>query len=42
MGLLAPFGRKRTVRPSCDYMRRVSLTFPVAGEIDPKILVFSL
>lgn len=41
MGLLAPFGSKGTVRPSCDYTRRVSRTFPVAGEIDPKILVLA-
>ena len=42
MGLLPPIGRKGTVRPSFDYMRRVGLTLPVAGQIDPKILVFRL
>ena len=42
MGLLPPIGRKGSVRPSFDYMRRVGLTLAVAGQIDPKILVSRL
>jgi hypothetical protein len=42
MGLLPPIGRKGTVGPSCDYMGRVGLALPVAGQIDPKIMVFGL